>query len=84
MQEKILRPVTNAEHSRLTSFEAKLDQLLEKDMNSGDFELLVSVAEVLEEKAIALRLEAAKRGKLTGKKLLKRRHLGVYQGVYLI
>lgn len=78
------RCLTSQEHARLASLEAKLDEILDQEFISGDFGLLVSAAEVLEQKAFALRLEAANRGKLNRKKTLKRRYLGVYQGVFLI
>lgn len=84
MSDKSLRRcLTNQDHARLASLEAKLDEILNQEFRAGDFEFLVSAAEVLEQKAFALRLEASRQGKLHGKKTLKRR-LGVYQGVFLI
>jgi hypothetical protein len=84
MSDKFLKPVSSGDQARLASFEAKLDQLLEKELEAGGFGFLVSAAEALEQKAFNLRLEAAKRGKLNGKQPSKQRHLGVFQGVFLI
>jgi hypothetical protein len=69
----------------LTSFEHQLECILDREISSsGDCEVLAKAALVLEQKAFALRLEAAKRGKLKGNKQRKKRQLGVFQGVYLI
>lgn len=79
------QPVSNLKYTHLASWEHQLDDILNKELlTTGDYEVLAKAALLLEQKAYALRLEAAKQSKLKGKKARKKRQLGVFQGVYLI
>lgn len=79
------KPVSNLKDRHLTSLEYQLDHILDRELlTTADYEVLTRAALVLEQKAYALRLQAAKQAKLKGKKAPKKRQLGVFQGVYLI
>lgn len=79
------KPVSNLKYAHLTNLEHQLDCILDRELlTTADYEILAGAALVLEQKAYALRLEAAKQAKLKGKKPRKKRQLGVFQGVYLI
>ena len=79
------KPISNPKDTHLTNLEHQLDDILDRALlTTADYEVLAKAALVLEQKAYALRLEAAKQAKLKGKKPCKKRQLGVFQGVYLI
>ncbi|HEY9601181.1 MAG TPA: hypothetical protein V6C85_06190 [Allocoleopsis sp.] len=79
------KPVSHLKDTHLSNLEYQLNSILDRELlTTADYEVLTKAALVLEQKAYALRLEAAKQAKLNGKKPRKKRQLGVFQGVYLI